>query len=244
MTIIDFGALVSRIGPAAVGMSLGESKYENTVIAVVMNQGQDGRVRAIRKWLEYYRVFQGFSGNRRDAIAQAVLNWADCRPPDSSLATIPALLSSHASLVNACGDAYGKKRDFASLASKALWLRYPNEVPLFDSFAQRALWMLAKIEPDLPKIQKGATGYAPFALIWRTFYDRYSSAIAAVPDRGYPYRVRIFDRILWILGAPAYKVASALGIEEESIDTTSAERSARAEQGEDLYLRGEEAVHP
>ena len=138
--------------------------------------------------------------------------------------------------------AYGKQRDFASFASKALWLRYPNEVALYDSFAQRALWMAAKIEPNLPRTQGGEAGYSSFALIWRSFYERYSSAIAEVPDRGYPYRVRIFDRILWIIGAPAYSAASALGLEESVIESRFAEKSACAEPGEDIHLRSEEAI--
>lgn len=105
-----------------------------------------------------------------------------------------------------CSQAEGRGRDFTSLASKVLWLRYPDEVPLYDGFAQEALWMLSKLEPDLPPIPKSTTKYGEFTLIWRTFYDRYADSIAAIDNDGYPYRIRIFDRILWLLGYPSYIV--------------------------------------
>jgi hypothetical protein len=98
----------------------------------------------------------------------------------------------------------GRKRNFVSLASKALWLRYPDVVPLYDRFAQDALWILSKLESDLPLVPEGTTRYGAFALIWQTLYDRYAVSVAAIDNKGYPYRVRIFDRILWLIGEPTY----------------------------------------
>jgi hypothetical protein len=52
--------------------------------------------------------------------------------------------------------------------------------------------------------------YAPHLAGWDSgvhvvlTYDRYAWALAAIDLRGYPYRVRIFDKILWIIGFPAY----------------------------------------
>jgi hypothetical protein len=105
----------------------------------------------------------------------------------------------------ACSAAYGRERDFTSLASKALWLRYPDIVPMFDSFAQRALWVISKIERDTAPTADEKSKYRKFACVWKTLYERYASAIAAVDLQGYRYPVRIFDKILWIVGTPRYK---------------------------------------
>jgi hypothetical protein len=144
----------------------------------------------------------------RDALAKAVLDWVDSQPDDSRLDTLEGLVHAHAELMAACSKADGRSRDFTSLASKALWLRYPDAVPLYDRFAQEALWMLSKLEPGLPPVSEapdGAPKYAPFALMWRALYDRYAPSIATIDNKGYPYQVRIFDRILWLVGEPVYR---------------------------------------
>ena len=39
---------------------------------------------------------------------------------------------------------------------------------------------------------------------WKKMYGQYRDAIEGI-DRGvYPYRVRIFDKVLWLLGEPGY----------------------------------------
>lgn len=46
-----------------------------------------------------------------------------------------------------CWPAYGSIAHYSGhFSSKALWLRYPHDVPIFDSFVQRALWVIAKLE--------------------------------------------------------------------------------------------------
>jgi len=51
----------------------------------------------------------------------------------------------------------------------------------------------------------------PFVLIWRTLYDRYAPSSDAIDNNGYPYRVRIFDRILWLIGEPVYGFSKSPG---------------------------------
>ena len=232
MAILDIGALIREIGPTAVELSIRESNRksvsDNLAIDAIMDPVADGRSSSLRKWLEYYRVFQGLNDRQRNSVSAAVLAWIDGRESNSHLQDLNSLFSAHASLASACVEGFQGKRNFTSLASKALWLRYPNEVPLYDHYAQQALWMLAKIEPDLPKASKSASSYESFAIIWRAFYDRYSSDIAAIPHQGYPYSVRIFDRILWILGAPKYTVAAAIGMSEAPGTYEVAERIVNA----------------
>ena len=88
----------------------------------------------------------GIHGPRRLAITEAVLAWADARDTQRDLSTVDALDQAHQEMVAVCVAANGKARDFTSLASKALWLCYPESVPLFDSFARRALWVICKMD--------------------------------------------------------------------------------------------------
>jgi len=90
------------------------------------------------------------------------------------------------------------------LASKALWLYYPYDVPIFDSFAQRALWVIAKLEAGgMAGIAEGSE-YHRFLHAWKILYDRYGAALCEIDTHGYPYRVRIFDKILWMIGTRDY----------------------------------------
>src|SRR5579872_6476302 len=152
MAILDLRALINHFGPAAVKLSFREWSIDEKGVSATLNRHSANRLPQIRRWLEYYNVLQGFESGHRNAISAAVLTWADNQPNESSLTTLDSLIAAHASLGCGCVEAYGKARDFASLASKALWLRYPNDVPLYDRFVQRALWMVSKIEQDMPPI--------------------------------------------------------------------------------------------
>jgi hypothetical protein len=149
-------------------------------------------------------VFQGIDNATRTAITEAVLHWADLQAAGSRLANLDALVNSHAGLMADCAAANGQQRNFTSLASKALWLRYPHDVPMFDSFAQRALWITSKIEKDIAPPDVAESEYRKFAYWWRALFERYATTIASIDMQGYPYPVRIFDKILWIIGAPTY----------------------------------------
>ena len=43
-----------------------------------------------------------------------------------------------------------------------------------------------------------------FAHAWKALYGRYEQTFATLDFKGYPYRVRIFNKVLWIIGTPAY----------------------------------------
>jgi predicted small secreted protein len=203
--MIDFEAVIRHFGPQAVALQLEEAdSLDDKALAALNSHNEPDRVTIVRRWLYDYQVFQGIDGPKRTAITEAVLLWADSQQGQSDPATLDVLVRSHAGLMAACSTAYGRGRDFTSLAYKALWLRYPDVVPMFDSFAQRALWVISKIEKDIAAPASEKSEYRKFAYAWRTLYGRYASTIAAVDARGYPYRVRIFDKILWIIGSPGY----------------------------------------
>lgn len=185
----------------ALDLQLEESKNgDSQALLILKDKSASHRSEGIRRWLQSYRVFQGIDGPKRPVISAAVLQWADIRDMQRDLTTADALTMAHSELMAVCAQANGKKRDFTSLASKALWLCYPDSVPIFDRFAQRALWVISKLETDLNPLPKTEPEYRQFVHIWKTLYERYASALNEIDIGAYPYRVRIFDKILWLIG--------------------------------------------
>jgi hypothetical protein len=204
--VIDFEAVIRHFGPQAVSLLL-SSKWkdaDNKAAQALRTQSTPDRPKEIINWLRSYAVFQGITSPERHAIATAVLRWADSRGEGGRLTTVDDICQAHDSLKEDCVKAYGKKRDFTSLASKALWLRYPDDVPIFDSFAQRTLWMFSKLENGITPLAGKVSEYRQFVHIWRAFYEQYKAAIADIVPENYPYPVRVFDVILWIVGSPGY----------------------------------------
>jgi hypothetical protein len=203
--LIDFGAVIRHFGPEAVRLQLREAEtLDGPALYSLRNKNDSDRIEVLRRWFYSYQVFQGISAEKRLAVASAVLQWADAKELGANLSTVDAVEQAHAELMAACSMADGRDRDFTSLASKALWLCYPYDVPIFDSFAQRTLWVIAKLEDGgMAAIAKGSDCHR-FLHIWKTLYDRYGATLSEIEMQGYPYRVRIFDKILWMIGTRDY----------------------------------------
>ena len=160
----------------------------------------------LRKWLWFYRVLQGFTTPEQFKIAEAVLGWADHDGNRSRhLTTAKALAAAHAELMKVVCKAYGKRRDFSSLASKALWLCYPESVPMFDGWTRNALYVISKIENGINPFAEKAPEYEQFVHVWKQLYSKYKETTVNLDIGTYPYRVRVFDRILWLIGRPSYQ---------------------------------------
>ncbi len=160
----------------------------------------------LREWLRFYGVFQGLTTLERIKIADAVLVWADDdRNRSGDLTTPEALAAAHAELMKVVCKAYGKRRDFTSLASKALWLCYPESVPMFDGWTRNALYVISKIENGINPIAEKTPEYEQFVHVWKQLYSKYEKTIENLNNGTYPYCVRVFDRILWLIGRPSYQ---------------------------------------
>ena len=206
--MINLDAIIRDFGPQALRLQLAESENsDNNALEALRDKSSSKRSEAIRSWFQSYQVFQGIEGANRLAIASAVVEWADARDMHRDLTTAEALDQAHTEIAAACVRASGE-REITSLASKALWLCYPDSVPLYDSFAQRALWVICKLEKDLVTLPENEPEYRKFVYVWKALYDRYASAISSIDIGSYPYRVRIFDKILWLLGERRYSRGS------------------------------------
>jgi len=166
----------------------------------------------LRKWLWFYRVLQGLTTDEGLKIAGAVLGWADDdRNRGRNLTTAEALAAAHAELMKVVCQAYGNGHAFTSLASKALWLCYPESVPMFDGRTRNALYVISKIENGINPIaektpeSKKTPEYEQFVHVWKQLYSKCKETIENLDIGDYPYRVRVFDRILWLIGGPFYQ---------------------------------------
>jgi len=186
--MVDFEAVITHFGPQAVELQLSEAEADKPALAAIRKNAEpaSGRVEQVRSWLLSYKVFQGIDSLKRTAITEAVLRWADCQDDQRNLRAHDALVQAHQELAGRCSIAYGSRREFTSLASKALWLRYPDTVPLFDSFARRALWVIGKIERDIAPPAHQKSEYGKFTYAWKILYERYASSMAGLDTKGYP----------------------------------------------------------
>lgn len=209
-SMIDFEAIIRHLWANAIkDMAWDHARYDVKALDALSRGDDPNRRDTIRDWLQAYRVFRvrGIA-TQRDKIADAVLRWADSRDRDKCLTGPYALYAAHEELMKSVCNAYvhgsqNNRREFTSLTSKALWLCYPDKIPMFDSYAQRALWVLAKLESGIATPPSGGD-YYQFASVWTQFYERYFDTISGLDTDGYPYRMRVFDRILWMIGKGQY----------------------------------------
>ena len=185
-----------------------ELEHDREAIKAVTdtNTERSTRQKDLRAWFHYYRVFQGLTRAQRDEITEAVLVWSDARDPRRDLTTPEALAEAHAELMKVVCQAYGKNRDFTSLASKALWLCYPHSVPIYDRNVRNTLHIIGKIEDGITTISEKSPEYAQFVHVWKQLYARHEGTIENLDVGTYPYRVRVFDRVLLLIGQPTYRV--------------------------------------
>jgi hypothetical protein len=166
----------------------------------------------VRAWLGYYKVILFFPPHRSRAIAREIIEFADEPRPAS-------LDQCHAQIVreyNRLRDRIQplappaprskKQREVISLTSKALWLCYPHDVPIFDDYALRALQVISRICRICPTPDQGL--YGSFVDVWLQFYDRIRPVIEQSDLQGYQYKMRVLDGFLWYLGKPEFDVAA------------------------------------
>jgi hypothetical protein len=211
--MMNFETVVRHYGPKAL-CSIKEDPKElerdREAIKAVTDRQLPKRRDDLRRWFEYYAVFQGLTREERIQITDVVLAWSDKpRDPRKDLTTPKALADEHSDLMKAIQAI--KRRDFTSLASKALWLCYPDSVPIFDGRTRNALYVISKIENGINPIaektpeSKKTPEYEQFVHVWKQLYSKYKETIENLDIGDYPYRVRVFDRILWLIGGPFYQ---------------------------------------
>ena len=212
--MVDFEAVIRHFWPKALDTirSWGQEVGDEKGLRAIRDANLDTRQVDLHHWFRLYNVFQGLTTIQRNLITEALLTWADdARNQGRDLATPEALAEAHKELEGTCQACImnlpdAKKHVFTSLASKALWLCYPESVPLYDKYARNALHVIAKLEEGVDLIAGTKPEYEQFVHVWKQLYERYSGTIESLEvDPSYPYRVRVFDMILWLIGQPPYR---------------------------------------
>lgn len=166
------------------------------------------RAAAVTGWLgTKYRAFMGFTAQSRSDVARQIIKFADNRLVTSLEHDRDEIIAKFNDLEKAVAEAAprtnaGKQRDVTSLTSKALWCCYPEDIPIFDRNAARALSVLSRLYHWAPRPNQG--GYPAFVDVWLRAYEDIEPAIDEAGLSNCARKVRILDGVLWYLGQGGY----------------------------------------
>jgi hypothetical protein len=212
--MIDLSKIIDNFLGEAVSRCREEDQgQDDKVIDSLRDKRQDIEVRRknVVDWLRHYSVLQGLNNQEREGVASAILEFADdVRRPAVCPRQEAEIIRLFNDLHDRCGLQVQKRKDgeprnLVSLTSKALWCCYPFTIPLFDSYAQRSVWSISRLMcSDQPAGKNDDMPYNRFVTVWLDLYRRVESLIDDSLLSRYPYKVRVFDKILWIIGQPEY----------------------------------------
>jgi hypothetical protein len=164
------------------------------------------RQKHVVHWLDYYKVLMFMPADRRNALADQIIGFAD-EPRKSLHGDKDRIVSEFNRLMERISKVApqrksGKPHELTSLTSKALWCCYPDDVPIFDRNAACALRVISRLchlvpEPKQPE-------YACFVGLWLQVYNEIEPVISQEDLFDCPYKVRVLDRLLWYLGQESF----------------------------------------
>lgn len=192
---------------------------------------------AVTKWGDKYSVLR-IKKNVRPNLVRALINGApQIRSPlvaTTAEAKHAEIIKKHADIGTLCNTVQGARkkngtaRDFTSLASKLLWLLFPNQVPIFDDRAWRAVNVIARLTekaetPDPDRSDFTLNEFCAFlklhVLCFSGIYERIDEIISEEFDaifdsatrqvaaitkedaaRQYANHITVIDQVLWHLG--------------------------------------------
>jgi hypothetical protein len=183
--MIDLEAVIQHFGPNALRNLIKDyAEVDAQAIKSLNDKQKQGRHEAILNWLHYYRVLRGIKLTFHHSIADVIIQWVDNRAPKQRLITVQAITEAHTQLEEQIAAKYlkesKKNRHFISLASKALWLCYPYDIPIYDGYAQTALYMISSFVANIPKPLIETMEYGEFVYVWKTLYERCYPHIQAI----------------------------------------------------------------
>jgi hypothetical protein len=161
--------------------------------------------------MKLYGLFQGITDKDRNNLTNAFCsNYISIRDNGKQLE------DNYRILYNLLYDYLEEKRVVISATSKLLWCIYPKDVILFDSFVLRAITVLMYLEPEFhgyKKIGKRPDEkesiikyYIDYYEIVNTLYNKYTPILKEMetikPSGPDVYRIRVWDKLLWMLGNP------------------------------------------
>jgi hypothetical protein len=162
-------------------------------------------------FLRYYKVIWFFPPENSRTIARRIVEFADEPRPKALDQSKASIISEYKKLEEriqpfAPLTKAREQRKVTSLTSKALWCCYPQDIPIFDNNAQRALQMVSRICHIFP--EPGQDNYSRFIDVWLQLYRKIEPVIDQADLKGFPYKIRVLDGLLWYLGKPEFDLQS------------------------------------
>jgi hypothetical protein len=202
----DLEQIVERLLPLA------DQRFQNlsgtdpdqeTVLLVRDQQAPiETRRMVVKKWLHHYRVLRGIRSEIIDQIVDAMLQYADGPRPANLGLNRENIVREFLVLQKRLAVPLGG-RNSDSMTSKALWLCYPNDVPILDNYSEHALQILCRMQEV--RVPKKITGrYERFLCAWFKIHAACRKTLDAIPLTQYPFRIRLLDWLLWYLGEPKF----------------------------------------
>jgi hypothetical protein len=207
--VLDLKRLTEEFVAQGLHSNKEETGADNKAINAVNQHDLDAtdRKEQVVHWLEFYKVLMFVPPDRKTAIADQILRFADGPRRKSLRCDKNGIVSEFNSLGELISKVAKPKKDgnppqLTSLISKALWCCYPDDVPIFDNNAASALKVISRLchlasRPDQPK-------YARFIDVWFRVYNEVEVLIDQADLSNCPYKVRVLDRLLWHLGQSTF----------------------------------------
>ena len=186
-----------------------DNREDESVIKAINDRetANSDRERGVRRWLNVYKALLFFPPDNSMKIAGEIIKFAHERQRTTLHQNKDRIISEYVCLRErirqfAPSLKSGNPKEVTSLTSKALWCCYPYDVPIFDSYAVDALRVISRLSRIAP--EPNQSEYACFVDVWSQVYSEIVSVIEEADLNGYPYKVRVLDRLLWDLGQPSY----------------------------------------
>jgi hypothetical protein len=190
-----------------------EHQWDMKTIKTVnsIHEPLSNRVGQIHRWLHSYHVLQSFTAETEKKIAEEVIAYADNRKRMNLDMKQELILDEFNELVLRLQkymklNKSNKPRKVTSLVSKAIWCCYPEDIPIYDSYAEHALQILCRLS-DIKIIGKAKESngeYARFLEAWFLVFKEIEPAIDPEFLKVYPYKIRVLDSLLWFIGQPKF----------------------------------------
>ncbi len=187
--------------------------------SMLMSGNSDDRL--VMAWMKDYGLFQGIKNEVRKKAAAAFLAFATRHRDSANVTDRAVLAATYRELFAALFST--ERRSWLSATSKLLWCIYPDQIVLYDSFVERTLIVMQGLDVELarftrlgnPPSVKVKADISSAVAYYMNYQDMVRHLFAAnvatlrqlrkQHNESYPHDIRIFDKLLWMIGNPNYR---------------------------------------
>jgi len=188
--------------------------HDFEVIADIQNNSLDAIT--LERWMRKYSLFRGLKKEVCLDIAQSIVDKSETIKKKLRLNSNQVSSEIFEYVLDCMYQSYPRK--WVSAASKVLWCFEPNNIVIYDSYVEKVITVIQPIIPELNKFERigncpsysKANGnkniadyychYSDLVINLYKIYESYLYEVMKDQNVDYPYRLRLFDKLLWILG--------------------------------------------